>query len=638
MAVRGTGSAAMAKQLSSQRGAMAQEAAVDRILTGDAGQYSELQAAVVSILAAIVDDDISEEDAKKLLAKEVAIEMPSVPQPGQQRRAESRVERSMSVGAHFRTKAAEEENDGCVAEYWAVFEKNYRANKRPFWIGSGFLVWFFLMTLFYRFGVEMTWAQSFFFTVDTGMSVGFGSPGITCEEQDQPTMHFSSLVCELVTVFHMLLVALWFTVLLGTLASVVVVSNSDNVKKTMKKQKKRKEAQTLQKKLEGAGVVRKPKTADKGPKPSVLAKAWAWVRVPVIKFAILYVVWLVVGILYGIYIEEWSWSKSMLFAVSATSTAGLIAPTTGDTAMVLTMFYTLIGVFLFATFLGYLGDLVLQSIQKSLFAERAGLSAGAQDRLKAQMIQHRAKVDFPTFFEFTLLKENMVTDDQVKSIKKSWEMMNADGDAYISLDELYCAELFDMADEDGSGDLELDEIFALGELIDRKMAGDMGLDSLEDEMQDRIRKYVEDKAEAKFERVEKRKSLKAKPDPKKKTVVTTKEELDALPDRIRSRILQVIGSTGKTIAEASLHLRRVGSLSDSDDIMDKKEFIKFFTDALRAILDKAGDGMVDKNMQQATRAANLITTTDFEALGSARAASPTGSTNEESAFGFGNEN
>lgn len=49
-------------------------------------------------------------------------------------------------------------------------------------------------------------------------------------------------------------------------------------------------------------------------------------------------------------------------------------------------------------------------------------------------------------------------------------------------DELYCAELFDMADEDGSGDLELDEIFALGELIDRKMAGDMGLDSLEDEV------------------------------------------------------------------------------------------------------------------------------------------------------------
>ena len=71
------------------------------------------------------------------------------------------------------------------------------------------------------------------------------------------------------------------------------------------------------------------------------------------------------------------------------------------------------------------------------------------------------------------------------------------------------------------------------------------------QMQDRIRKYVEDKAEAKFERVEKRKSLKAKPDPKKKTVVTTKEELDALPDRIRNRILQVIGSTGKTIAEAS---------------------------------------------------------------------------------------
>ena len=30
-------------------------------------------------------------------------------------------------------------------------------------------------------------------------------------------------------------------------------------------------------------------------------------------------------------------------------------------------------------------------------------------------------------------------------------------------DELYCAQLFDMADEDGSGKLELDEMVALGE-------------------------------------------------------------------------------------------------------------------------------------------------------------------------------
>ena len=118
-------------------------------------------------------------------------------------------------------------------------------------------------------------------TCAAGMSVGFGAVGITCEEVDQPNMHVSQAVCELVseaplvcqvymwcsraratrgaagcmkphkrprvtvvlglaphlplskcvstcggsyqmTTLHLLVVALWFTVLLGTLASVVV--------------------------------------------------------------------------------------------------------------------------------------------------------------------------------------------------------------------------------------------------------------------------------------------------------------------------------------------------------------------------------------------------------------------------------
>ena len=39
-----------------------------------------------------------------------------------------------------------------------------------------------------------------------------------------------------------------------------------------------------------------------------------------------------------------------------------------------------------------------------------------------------------------------------------------------------------MADEDGSGSLELDEMVALGQLIDARMSDDMGLDALEDQV------------------------------------------------------------------------------------------------------------------------------------------------------------
>ena len=53
----------------------------------------------------------------------------------------------------------------------AMLQKNYRANKLPVLVSCCFLLWLFMMVFFYRYGVNLTWAQSMFFTVDTGACV-----------------------------------------------------------------------------------------------------------------------------------------------------------------------------------------------------------------------------------------------------------------------------------------------------------------------------------------------------------------------------------------------------------------------------------------------------------------------------------
>ena len=49
------------------------------------------------------------------------------------------------------------------------------------------------------------------------------------------------------------------------------------------------------------------------------------------------------------------------------------------------------------------------------YDERAGLSAGAQERLKQNMVKHKTKIDYQTFFEFSIVAEGMVTEDNIKA-------------------------------------------------------------------------------------------------------------------------------------------------------------------------------------------------------------------------------
>ena len=112
-------------------------------------------------------------------------------------------------------------------EYMDLVSKNVSANKIPLITGVVFVVWIFLLTLFYRYGAKLRFSQAFFFSLDSGLSIGYGAEGINCENSG---MAVSQGVCEFASVLNIWIMTLLFTVLLGTIASMKVINKQETLK------------------------------------------------------------------------------------------------------------------------------------------------------------------------------------------------------------------------------------------------------------------------------------------------------------------------------------------------------------------------------------------------------------------------
>lgn len=106
---------------------------------------------------------------------------------------------------------------------------------------------------------------------------------------------------------------------------------------------------------------------------------WYQYRTQII-LTFLCIVWIIVGIIYGMLIEEWDFVSSLYFSVSALSTAGLNTPTckglTLDTCHLhdLTGFYVgffiLIGVPLYVCTVGHLASLIFHRAMVDIERDR----------------------------------------------------------------------------------------------------------------------------------------------------------------------------------------------------------------------------------------------------------------------------
>eukprot|EP00912_Choanoflagellata_sp_UC4_P000663 UC4_evm1s414 len=188
----------------------------------------------------------------------------------------------------------------------------------------------------------MNWrvSQAFYFSVQSGLSVGFGANPITCGK-DQACMAFS--------VAHILIGSSLIAASIGViLASIMGKASDDNIR-----------------------ILRRGTHLQTSKSSSL----WfflhrLWVRIKEYREISCFTLWTGIGILYGMAHEKWTFIESWFFATSALSTAGMLAPDTGDTGMFFTGFYCLTGVAVYAQLLSWLADVfVLNSFRERQRAE-----------------------------------------------------------------------------------------------------------------------------------------------------------------------------------------------------------------------------------------------------------------------------
>ena len=110
---------------------------------------------------------------------------------------------------------------------------------------------------------------------------------------------------------------------------------------------------------------------------------------------VFYILWVVWGVLFGMLNQGWAFGKSLLFAVAAMSTAGLVAPSTGNDSMLFTSFYSLTGIIIFALLVGAFAEYVLEILADRELARRARLTSSERRHLKEAMFTGRDEIDFP---------------------------------------------------------------------------------------------------------------------------------------------------------------------------------------------------------------------------------------------------
>jgi hypothetical protein len=68
--------------------------------------------------------------------------------------------------------------------------------------------------------------------------------------------------------------------------------------------------------------------------------------------------------------SRWSFGKSLLFAIAAMSTAGLVSPEIDDGEMMFSALYSILGVCAYAMFIGAVVDVVNDKFNESILDER----------------------------------------------------------------------------------------------------------------------------------------------------------------------------------------------------------------------------------------------------------------------------
>jgi len=248
---------------------------------------------------------------------------------------------------------------------------------------------------------QKTWAQSFYYAVNCGYSIGFGSLSDTNNTQ------------KLFSIFMILIGA---ACLSGTISFFVTrkLSNMDAIANKRMEQ----------------GFSEK----------SVVARYFKQYGMKGNALVFL-IVWLLIGIVFGMMHEKFKFIQSILFAVASLSTAGLIGidDKAEDTAWLFMAVFCMVGCPTFGAVVGqfasnFIDDYIEAAAQRKL---HAAITLDEFNMVKGAYGQPDDTIDMKEFFVLEMLRLGKTDMGQLEHIKSEFNRRDKSGDGKITWSEIH---------------------------------------------------------------------------------------------------------------------------------------------------------------------------------------------------------
>mmetsp|Transcript_88916 Transcript_88916/g.236176 ORF Transcript_88916/g.236176 Transcript_88916/m.236176 type:complete len:417 (-) Transcript_88916:65-1315(-) len=148
--------------------------------------------------------------------------------------------------------------------------------------------------------------------------------------------------------------------------------------------------------------------------------------------------WMLIGTIYGLVAEKWTFIQSVYFAVSTCSTAGLQGVTRESFAVLFAGTYSLVGVPLHAAALGTFANLIVDRYNSKVFDEKLAAKVETAEITFVEHINenHAGKdfIDQTEFIEVQLLKLGKVDRDLLKQLRDQFKDLDKEGSGMVKKD------------------------------------------------------------------------------------------------------------------------------------------------------------------------------------------------------------
>lgn len=144
--------------------------------------------------------------------------------------------------------------------------------------------------------------------------------------------------------------------------------------------------------------------------------------------------WMLLGTIYGLAAEKWTFIQSVYFAVSSCSTGGLQSVTRSSWCVLFAGFYSLVGVPMYAAALGTFANIVVDKYNDKIFNEKMNAKFEAAE---VQFVEHvnghgdTEYMDQTEFMEVQLLKLGNVDGDLLKQLRDQFKELDKHGNGRI---------------------------------------------------------------------------------------------------------------------------------------------------------------------------------------------------------------